>query len=913
MTEATGGIISYANGKKIHTFTESGTFSVTEAGNVESLVVAGGGAGGGDYGATGTAFGGGGGGGVIYTSALTVGLGNVAVTIGEGGLSVLSSGGTATDAQNSSITDGNVNFTTQTAIGGGTFAQNGGSGGGGSGGGFGTGGTGTVGQGNDGGDVTNFFTGSAGGGGAGGAGSNAPAADFTDGAGSGGDGLLSSISGTALRYGAGGGGGAWVDNAGSGGAGGGGNGGANNSGAQGGSFYGAGGGGQGGSIDAFRTGGAGHKGVVIFSYDSDFTTGRRVAQNEDLADMTASTIKGRITSTGIPQDLTAAQVAGILDTEITERAQDAIGAMVADTATIDITYTDATPELKADVRVDSINDTHIDWGTGTNQVNLDDVPDGSTYVKITATNHTDLTDGGDTTLHAHGIYGLLSGTLAQFAATTSLELKNLISDETGSGALVFANTPTLISPVISNFFWANHTHAASGVTGGTLASATGLPLTTGVTGILPAANGGTGINNSTRTLTISTNAGTIDFSAAASTLTVPATGTAALLATANNFSAVQTVSNTTEVTGGGTTASPYLTDTGSLLVSGGVNIKKILMVGTNGNDAFQVFNSGGGKVGDMCWAKDGVLVWLLRADGTAMSGANAGADFLMQARADDGSNIGNVFSVTRSTRLVNFSVTTDSTSSTTGAVIFGGGVGIAKSVSINGNVGIGQAASVSAGLFLLRTATDTSGAMYGLNGGVFSNPASASSTSVIGAQVTARTNVANAQNHTGIIAGGLFTAYHRGSGTASNLTGGRFSITNDGGGTVTDAITLSVLSATNSSGTITNNYGILIGNQSVGGTLNYAIYTGTGLVRFGDSVSTTGNLSVDGNTTLGNASTDTITHTGRAIFRTAASDPKHATAGSRPAGSVGEIVYYTGKMYFCTNAATPTWELITSA
>lgn len=37
-----------------------------------------------------------------------------------------------------------------------------------------------------------------------------------------------------------------------------------------------------------------------------------------------------------------------------ENAQDAVGAMVADTATIDITYTDATPELKADVKDGSI-------------------------------------------------------------------------------------------------------------------------------------------------------------------------------------------------------------------------------------------------------------------------------------------------------------------------------------------------------------------------------------------------------------------------------------------------------------------------------------------------------------------------------------------------------------------------------
>lgn len=43
---------------------------------------------------------------------------------------------------------------------------------------------------------------------------------------------------------------------------------------------------------------------------------------------------------------------------------------------------------------------------------------------------------------------LTSDPLSQFAATTSLQLKNTISDETGSGALVFANTPTLVTPVL---------------------------------------------------------------------------------------------------------------------------------------------------------------------------------------------------------------------------------------------------------------------------------------------------------------------------------------------------------------------------------------------------------------------------------------------------------------------------------
>ena len=45
-------------------------------------------------------------------------------------------------------------------------------------------------------------------------------------------------------------------------------------------------------------------------------------------------------------------------------------------------------------------------------------------------------------------YGLKASSLAQFAATTSLELKTLISDETGSGALVFATSPALVTPTL---------------------------------------------------------------------------------------------------------------------------------------------------------------------------------------------------------------------------------------------------------------------------------------------------------------------------------------------------------------------------------------------------------------------------------------------------------------------------------
>ena len=43
---------------------------------------------------------------------------------------------------------------------------------------------------------------------------------------------------------------------------------------------------------------------------------------------------------------------------------------------------------------------------------------------------------------------LTANPLSQFASTTSLQLKNVISDETGSGALVFATSPALVTPLL---------------------------------------------------------------------------------------------------------------------------------------------------------------------------------------------------------------------------------------------------------------------------------------------------------------------------------------------------------------------------------------------------------------------------------------------------------------------------------
>ena len=208
-TVASGGSITTDGDYKIHTFTSSGTFTVTgvgeNPGGFEYLIVAGGGGGGYET------AGGGGAGGFLNNVSVSVSATAHTVTVGAGG-------GGATNASNGA-NGGDSSVFSITADGGGVggsslgagVGKDGGSGGGGKRG-FYAGGSATSGQGNDGGlggAGANTFIACAGGGGGAGAVGQAGGIRGTGFGGNGGDGLQSDISGTNTYYAGGGGGGSY--------------------------------------------------------------------------------------------------------------------------------------------------------------------------------------------------------------------------------------------------------------------------------------------------------------------------------------------------------------------------------------------------------------------------------------------------------------------------------------------------------------------------------------------------------------------------------------------------------------------------------------------------------------------------------------------------------------------------------
>ena len=258
----TGGTITTVAGQRIHTFTATGTTSITFLVPVTAqvLVVAGGGGGGGT-GTTNQTGGGGGAGELYYNASYSIAPGTYTVTVGAGGTRGV---GSTTGAGGGTPTNGGDSiFGTIDCNGGGRGGASGNSldngGSGGSGGGASRNATGgssvktAAGFGNIGGDSAGSLAGGSagggGGGGAGGAGADAGGGNGTSAAG--GAGRAYSISGASVTYAAGGSGGSRNGTA---------------DGAAG--TANRGNGGQGGDGNATTNGGNGGSGIVIISYNA---------------------------------------------------------------------------------------------------------------------------------------------------------------------------------------------------------------------------------------------------------------------------------------------------------------------------------------------------------------------------------------------------------------------------------------------------------------------------------------------------------------------------------------------------------------------------------------------------------------------------------------------------------------------
>ncbi len=193
------------------------------------------------------------------------------------------------------------------------------------------------------------------------------------------------------------------------------------------------------------------------------------------------------------------------------------------------------------------------------------------------------------------------GAISVTTTGTQLNYLNAATGTTGNpaSALVFSNAPTFISPALGT------------PSAGILTFCTGLPLTTGVTGILPVANGGTGVSSVTTSPTASSFAG----------------WDANKNLSANNFLTgyrTQATANSTLTLVVGDAQSQYFTGTTAgqivqLPVTSTLALNQSFILTNNSSQSITVNSSGGNLVSTLVAGSQGTFVCILTSGTTAAS------------------------------------------------------------------------------------------------------------------------------------------------------------------------------------------------------------------------------------------------------------------------------------------------------
>lgn len=199
-----------------------------------------------------------------------------------------------------------------------------------------------------------------------------------------------------------------------------------------------------------------------------------------------------------------------------------------------------------------------------------------------------------------GVSGLGTGVATFLATPSSANLASAVTDETGSGALVFATSPSLTTPVLGT------------PTSGTLTNCTGLPISSGVSGL------GTGVAtflatpssaNLASAVTDETGSGALVF-ATSPTLVTPALGTpsSGTLTNCTSLPVSGITSSTSTALGVGSLELGHASDTtlsrqsaGQMLVEGKAAIQHNGAY-TSGQVTFSTSAASGGSSGDI-WFK----------------------------------------------------------------------------------------------------------------------------------------------------------------------------------------------------------------------------------------------------------------------------------------------------------------------